>query len=233
MSNKLKALCITGITAVTILIIAIVILFTVRTDDGADGSDNVSEADAAEKNTGNRYTSIDDNDVSASEAPEATDSGVRLTADSDVIINSNMEYILQKQYVSTDSGEKLEEEKLAVPAEFVALDRTKLQNYLDSYIDDMPLEEYLDGLIDFEIIELNKDKLVLRKTYGTDWNTDKFFLCENNGEIVVYYSDKKTVFEYTGIPIDSIGEEEQLKIRLGYFVSDEEELYALLESYSS
>ena len=54
-----------------------------------------------------------------------------------------------------------------------------------------------------------------------------------NGEVVVYYSDKSTVYEYTGIRTDSLSEDEQVRIRIGYFVSDEEELYSLLESYSS
>ena len=57
-------------------------------------------------------------------------------------------------------------------------------------------------------------------------------IAEEN-EIVVYYSDKKRVFEYTGLMIDSLPEEELLKLEQGFYVKDKEELYGILENYSS
>ena len=100
-------------------------------------------------------------------------------------------------------------------------------------MDDLPIREYLDGLISYEIIEFTDDSLTLRKTYASDWNNNEFYLCDINGEVVVYYSDKSTVYEYTGIMTADLSEEEQVRIKTGYFVADEEELYSLLESYSS
>ena len=143
------------------------------------------------------------------------------------------EYVLQTYYVNSDKDEHLSEQECAVPSEFVTLDKSGLKKYLAGYMEDMPVREYLDGLISYEIIEFTDDKLVLRKTYASDWTNNEFCLCDVNGEIVVYYSDKSTVYEYTGIKTKDIDEEEQVRIKIGYFVADEEELYSLLESYSS
>lgn len=223
MNNKLKVLCITGITAVTLIMAAFAVLIFKNINTVEDESEIVHEADAAEEH---------DNEAATS-APVKNAATVQPVSDKDNVISSNTEYILQNYYVNSSEGENLTEEKLPVPADFVALNYQKLQNYLDEYIENMPLEEYLNGLISYEIISFDKDKLVLRKTYGTDWNKDRYYICDKDGEIVVYYGDKETVYEYTGLPTEGLSEEDKLKLRLGYFVSDEEELYALLESYSS
>ena len=43
----------------------------------------------------------------------------------------------------------------------------------------------------------------------------------------------KNPYEYTGILIDNLPEEEQQKLKEGFFVKDEEELYSMLENFSS
>lgn len=149
------------------------------------------------------------------------------------VINSNMKYILQTYYINSDKKEHLSEQEYAVPSEFITLNRDELQEYINDYMEDIPIREYLDGLISYEIIEFTEDSLVLRKTYASDWSNNEFYLCDVNGEVVVYYSDKSTVYEYTGIMTADLNEEEQVRIKVGYFVADEEELYSLLESYSS
>lgn len=100
-------------------------------------------------------------------------------------------------------------------------------------MENMPLSEYLDGLISYEIIVFPKIRLCfVRHMLQTGMSMNIIYVMMN-GEVVVYYSDKSTVYEYTGIRTDSLSEDEQVRIRIGYFVSDEEELYSLLESYSS
>ena len=60
-----------------------------------------------------------------------------------------------------------------------------------------------------------------------------FFLKAEEGQVVVYHEDQKTPYEYTGIPVDSLPEEEKEKLEQGFFVKDEEELYSMLENLSS
>ena len=54
-----------------------------------------------------------------------------------------------------------------------------------------------------------------------------------DGEVVVYYGDQKTVYEYTGISTDTLSKEEQMSLKNGIEVKDEDALYGLLENYSS
>ena len=61
----------------------------------------------------------------------------------------------------------------------------------------------------------------------------EYFLRTLEGEIVVYYNDKETIFDKTGIDTSFLGESERERLKEGYFVENEESLYALLESYSS
>ncbi len=154
-------------------------------------------------------------------------------SDSPEKITGDTRYFLQTYYVNADNHDNLTEKEYNVPSRFITYDKEKMQEYIDGYMENMPLSEYLDGLISYEIIDFSKNTVVLRKTYASDWNEHQYYICDVNGEVVVYYSDKSTVYEYTGIRTDSLSEDEQVRIRIGYFVSDEEELYSLLESYSS
>ena len=61
----------------------------------------------------------------------------------------------------------------------------------------------------------------------------QFFLKEEEGQVVVYHEDQKTPYEYTGILIDNLPEEEKQKLKEGFFVKDEKELYSMLENFSS
>ena len=54
-----------------------------------------------------------------------------------------------------------------------------------------------------------------------------------NGIVIVYYSDKKTVFDYTGIEAATLSDKNQSELSLGKYVKDDDELYALLEGYTS
>ena len=54
-----------------------------------------------------------------------------------------------------------------------------------------------------------------------------------NGKIVVYQKDGETVYEKTDIDKSHLSEDVLKQLKEGIMVSDEEELYSLLESFSS
>lgn len=60
-----------------------------------------------------------------------------------------------------------------------------------------------------------------------------FWLCELQGFVVVYLSDRKTIYEFTEIPLTDLPKEVQQEVAEGRYVRTEEELYAFLENYSS
>ena len=54
-----------------------------------------------------------------------------------------------------------------------------------------------------------------------------------NEKIVVYQKDGETVYEETDIDKSHLSEDVLKQLKEGIMVSDEEELYSLLESFSS
>lgn len=61
----------------------------------------------------------------------------------------------------------------------------------------------------------------------------EYILKEENGFVVVYHTDQKTIYASTGIQISKLPEELQQEIREGKYVGSEEQLYNFLENYSS
>ena len=60
-----------------------------------------------------------------------------------------------------------------------------------------------------------------------------FYLKELHGFVVVYLEDKKTIYEFTEIPLSDLPEEVRQEIAQGKQIATAEELYAFLENYSS
>lgn len=61
----------------------------------------------------------------------------------------------------------------------------------------------------------------------------RYYLIVVDGEVVVYYGDKKTVYEYTGIETKNLSKDDRKILKQGLEVKDDEELYSILENYSS
>ena len=61
----------------------------------------------------------------------------------------------------------------------------------------------------------------------------KYYLIEEDGFLVVYASDRKTVYEYTDIAYDDLPENVRNEIRYGKYIRSQADLYGFLENYSS
>lgn len=139
-------------------------------------------------------------------------------------------YFQETFYLQSQTEER---EQLALPGFMVGIDRRELTAYIEGYMESMPVNEYLNGLIAYEIISFSEDKVVLRKTYDETKVENQFYICRRGDFVVVYYSDLKTVYEYTEIRVDSLIEEIQQSIEQGFYVKDTQELYSILEGYTS
>ncbi len=139
-------------------------------------------------------------------------------------------YFLETYYVHSQIEDR---EQLALPSFMVGIDRKELMAYIDGYMENMPVNEYLDGLVSYEIVSFDKNQVVLRKTYDEQKIENQFYLCNLSGFVVVYYSDLRTVYEYTKIPCDTLTPEIQVMIENGFYVKDAKELYSILEGYTS
>jgi len=139
-------------------------------------------------------------------------------------------YFLETCYLQSQTEER---EQLALPGFMVGIDFRGLTAYVDGYMDAMPVNEYLNGLISFEIVSFAEDKVVLRKTYDETKVENQFYICRKGDFVVVYYSDLKTVYEYTEIRMESLTDEIRQMVEQGFYVKDAQELYSILEGYTS
>lgn len=120
-----------------------------------------------------------------------------------------------------------------LPEELVGYTRADADEYFKDYMDSLSVEEYLAGLQSMGVVSFSPDRLVVKKIYDSSKIAYKYYLIAVEGEVVVYYGDRKNVYEYTGIETEKLSKEEQKKLKNGIEVKDEKELFNILENYSS
>jgi len=119
------------------------------------------------------------------------------------------------------------------PGFLIGMTKEELAAYLEAYMDDLSLAEYEQGLISYDIISFSQDNVILRKTYDINKVPYKYYVNISGGMVTVYYSDLNSVYEYTHIPAVELSEEDRLALIEGIYVKDREELYSILEGFSS
>lgn len=130
------------------------------------------------------------------------------------------------------TGEKTEE-ALTMPSIYLGLERDELADYLQSYMKHRSIKEREKGLISFNIEAYSTDEVVLRKTYYASEDYHKFYVIYKQGRMVVYYSDRETVYDYPDIKLSELPLDVQCRLVAGMEVKDEGELYRFLQNYSS
>lgn len=128
---------------------------------------------------------------------------------------------------------RLESHHKTAPGFLIGMTREELQAYLAQYMDNLSLAEYEAGLQNYEIVSFSESKVVLRKTYDITKVPYKYYVNITDGMVTVYYSDLESVFEYTHIPAAELSEENLMELMQGIYVKDREELYSILEGFSS
>lgn len=124
-------------------------------------------------------------------------------------------------------------EKESVSNDFVGLTREEVIKKLNAYMQEIPITDYQKGLFAYELVKFSKDEIVLRKSYNQDLIDFKYYVAIRDGYVVVYYSDLKTIYEYTNIIAIELPELERNRLIEGIKIKTNEELYELLESYTS
>ncbi|MDD7403664.1 MAG: BofC C-terminal domain-containing protein [Butyribacter sp.] len=145
-------------------------------------------------------------------------------------LDINTVYQIQKYDVTKDTTTT---EYETLPEELVGFTRKDVDAYCKEYMDILPVEEYLAGLQSIGVSSFSKERLVIKKIYDSSKVTYQYYLIAVEGEVVVYYGDKKTVYEYTGIETKNLTKEETTALKKGIEVKDEKELFSILENYTS
>lgn len=152
-------------------------------------------------------------------------------------VTANMERLLFSakvtviEYDAFSNTTSLKTEELN--KDWIGMNRSELIGWLSEYEKHPSLEEGRRGLTGIELLEFSKDKVKLRRQYDRRLVKNQFIATIEDGMVVIYYSDRKTVYEYTGIDRNSLTVKEQETLEKGIEIRDEEQLYGLLEAYSS
>ena len=124
-------------------------------------------------------------------------------------------------------------EYLTLPEKLVGYTREETDEYFKNYMNNLEVEEFLNGLQSIGVSAFSDERLIVHKVYDSSKVKYRYYIIAVDGEVVVYYGDKKTIYEYTGILVDTLSEKEQADLKQGVEVKDENELFGVLENYSS
>ena len=163
------------------------------------------------------------------EAQESDNQSIEVSQ-AELTVLPNTKYTLEVYDMKTDSTET---QVLNPPADLVGLNREQVMSHLEDYMNDMPLSEYNKGLMSYELIYFSDKEITIRKSYYEDFVPFRFYVVIKNGYVVVYNSDLKSVYNYTHIEAKNLPELDRIKLIQGIYVNSLDELYSLLESYSS
>ena len=139
---------------------------------------------------------------------------------------------LVTETVNLKSGEQSRNTS-TMPAIYLGLNREELLNYLDEYEKNLSYKELEEGFIGFELENYSTDEVVLKKLYYPDEHFQRYYMIYKHGRIVVYYSDKKTVYDYPDIHLNDLPLDIQCNVIAGLEIKDDVELYNFLQNYSS
>ena len=134
--------------------------------------------------------------------------------------------------VNLKSGEE-KREILPMPSVYLGLDREELLSYLNEYMTNLSIRERENGLVAYDLEAYSTDEIVLKKLYYPDENYHRYFMIYQYGRMVVYHSDRRTVYDYPDIKLYDLPLELQCQVIAGMEIKDEVELYDFLQNYSS
>lgn len=152
------------------------------------------------------------------------------TTENSITVIPTTQYTLELYDKATDT---IETKQQNPPAYIVGLTREEIINYTEDYMDDMTLSEYNKGLFAYELLSFSEEEVVMRKSYDVSTIPFRFYVVVKNGYVIVYNSDLKSVHSYTGIEAAKLPESDRVQLSNGIYINTLEELYGLLESYTS
>lgn len=158
-----------------------------------------------------------------------TDPAIEISAQQDTVKASAK--LIVETYNTSD--ETMDRKEMTMPAIYLGLTRSGILEKLDYYMDNLSISDLENGLISYDLMYFSPDVVLLRKTYEPSENFMKYYIKLSKGCITVYYSDKKTVYEYTDIDFNSLPSQVAADVIGGMEIRDEKELYDFLETYSS
>lgn len=147
-------------------------------------------------------------------AAEATDETTRLVS---IVYDNKGGYLYE-------TDEKL-------PSYLVNLNREQITNFYEAIYGDFSETDGETAIEKAQLISFSPEMVVVKKF--CEKPDRSFFITAKDGTVVVYYEDKETLYEDTDIPVDQLSPEEQEQLAEGICAENAEELFSILESYTS
>ncbi len=151
-----------------------------------------------------------------------------MTGQSNELTNASTQ--LQINLYDTD-GNLLESQLTMLPSYLLDVERAVVERFFDHVYEGF--EEYsgVYQVKEAKVVSFSPELVEVSKT--VEQITEGYFVHVLNDTIVVYYADRSTVFEATGISILNLPEEDQIRLRQGIFVDTQAEVFSILEAYTS
>lgn len=172
---------------------------------------------------GEETGSVDENSV-----PPDVDEKTAQAAASMQTLTCDTEYEVTV-YDETQQTENSRMETL--PASFIGKDRTQVEKLIEDYEKSPSLKDQEEGFVSMSLESFSPEKISVKKVIATSL----YYACivAEDGYLTVYDGNRKQVILYTDIPVFSLPQAVQEEVMDGKYIQTEEELYNLLESYSS
>lgn len=161
--------------------------------------------------------------------PEPTSEMLEVVA-SEETLNADTQFVLWEMDIVKET---LVETSWSLPEEYIGLNRTQFLESMAEYEMFPPLAEMERGFVNLQVISFAPEKVVVQMNYQFVQPSKSFYLAVRDNEVIVLLEDKQTLFINTGIRLDSLPEEEQIKIIKMLWVENEKALYSFLENHSS
>lgn len=120
-----------------------------------------------------------------------------------------------------------------MPFEYIGLTREELVAMIEDYSNYPTEEDLSSGFESMKLVSFSEERVIVRKSFRPVELPESFYLVVENHYVSVYCDDKKTIYMYTGIALDSLPDEVQKEILAMKYIASIEELYGFLETYSS
>ena len=120
-----------------------------------------------------------------------------------------------------------------IPNRYVGMNREQFLTAMKVYESSPPLSELERGFVGLEVLSFSRERVVVQMNYRYIQPSESFYLAVYDNQVVVYLEDKETIYIATEISLSTLPEDVQQEIIQMMWVESEEELYSLLETYSS
>lgn len=145
-------------------------------------------------------------------------------------LSADTEYVLLEEDIAL--GTEVET-TWRLPGHYIGMTREQFLVAIENYSSYPPLSEMERGFVNAEVVQFSRERVTVRKRYQSAQPDEIFYLAVEDHEVVVYLEDRATLYMNTGIMLDDLPEDMQLKIMQMLYIEGEEALYGFLETYSS